>query len=121
MGSQGNGAIDAFLSPSEASSSHKVVKHGSEFLLSVLRDQRSVSLSHSHHRSQILNTLAAWKGLTRVNHAVTEAGAAEAGAASIGIVSWHDFREMGTSLGEGQSPSQICAPQAGRGQWAEKK
>lgn len=89
----------------------QIVKHGSEFLLLYLRDQRSVPLSHSLLRSQVFNTLAAWKGLTRVNHAVTEAGAA--GWGRLCLPAW--LQEMGTSLGEGQSPSQIWAPQAGRG------
>lgn len=72
----------------------QIVKPGSEFLLLYLRDQRSVPSSHSHHRSQIFNALAAWKGLTRVNHAVTEAGAAGWGR----LCPWHGFRRQAPAL-----------------------
>jgi len=70
-----------------------------------------VPLARSSSRSQIFTTLAAWKGLTRVHHVVTGAGAAGEGCLPLHSVSPYSLGEMGTSFGEGQSLSQNRVPQ----------
>lgn len=76
-----------------------------------LRDQRPVPWAGSSGRSQIFTTLAAWKGLTRVNHVVTGARAADTDCLPLHSVSRHGLGERDTSFGEGQSPSQHRVPQ----------
>lgn len=116
---QGNGATATFLSLSEARCTRPDWETG-------LRISPPVPLARSSSGSQIFTTLAAWKGLTRVNHVVTGAGAATKGCLPLHSVSRHDLGEWARALARARAHLRIGSQrdesrQAGRGQWAEEK